>query len=226
MTTRFLFSILLIIFTSNSSFASETHFFEGQTTLYPLLSCLEKKGENQHSFDKPVTPNWFISKGFSGYGLLVGYGRAPIRNGPYEFGTLLFQLAYDIKPLLKKKFGLQPKGTVELIAEPMVSVITHPDNNAEIGISLLAKYGHKITSRLIFFVNGGAGAVYTSQHTVEQSTQGNFLTQIGVGFQYKLTKKSSLIAEYRFRHMSNGGIKYPNTGIDSNIMLIGISTAF
>jgi hypothetical protein len=223
---RVVFSVLVIVLTYNLSFASESHLSEGETPSSICFITEDKGGGEESNSSKTLPVDEPASSRLSGFGLLTGYGRASIDDGSYEFITLLFQCKFNIKPFLEKKYGFRPSGLVEFIVEPLLSFVNNPDDNVEVGVSFLVKYGRFLTPRLLGFINGGVGGIYTSQHTSEQSTQGNFIPQIGGGFQYHLTKKSSLVVEYRFRHLSNAGIDHPNAGIDSNIFLAGISTVF
>lgn len=76
------------------------------------------------------------------------------------------------------------------------------------------------------FLKGGLGALYMSQHTQEQSTQWNFLPQIGLGVNYALTDNISLTCEGRFRHLSNAGFVRPNHGVQVVQYLGGIAYYF
>ena len=76
------------------------------------------------------------------------------------------------------------------------------------------------------YVKFGAGPVYISQHTREQSTQFNFVDTAGVGFNWFYKENLAFSFEYRYRHLSNASIKHPNKGIDTNSFLVGMSFFF
>jgi lipid A 3-O-deacylase len=160
-------------------------------------------------------------------GLLSGYGSAPLskKASEYEVIPLLPQFGFDINPLAKK-LHIEPKGTFEGMIEPLMNVVTHPDANAEVGCSFFLKYSQKITSRIAPYIEGGLGMIYTTQHTHEQGTQFNFLTQAGAGIHFFLTNQVALTAGYRFRHLSNAGIDDDNEGIDHHFGLVGVSYFF
>jgi len=107
-----------------------------------------------------------------------------------------------------------------------MNVVINPNTNAEVGCSFLLKYSDHITSRIAPYIEGGFGIIYTTQHTREQSTQYNFLSQVGVGLQFFLNEKYALTGGYRYRHMSNAGIDSPNRGIDHHFVLLGVSYFF
>jgi len=159
--------------------------------------------------------------------LLTGYGTASLedKSADYQIIPILPQLGFDIRPLAER-LNIKPKGTLEFIAEPIMNVVINPDTNAEVGLSLLLRYSDNITSRIAPFIEGGAGMIYTTQHTHEQGTQYNFILQAGAGLQCFLTKSIALTGGYRYRHMSNAGISDDNSGIDHHFILFGLSYFF
>ena len=54
----------------------------------------------------------------------------------------------------------------------------------------------------------------------------NFVDQAGAGIYYFIDDSWALNAGYRFRHISNLGIKKPNGGIDSHFAILGASRFF
>lgn len=160
-------------------------------------------------------------------GILTGYGTASLdeKNSDYEVIPILLQFGFDINPLAEK-LNINPRGTIECVVEPLINVVINPDTNAEVGCSLLLKYSDRITSRIAPYIEGGFGMIYTTQHTHEQGTQYNFLSQAGVGLQFFLNKKFALTAGYRFRHMSNAGMESRNRGINHHFALLGVSCFF
>ena len=159
-------------------------------------------------------------------GLLTGYGTASLDDqSDYEIIPILPQFGFDINPLARK-LHINPRGTIEGVVEPLMNVVISPDTNAEVGCSFLLKYSDHITSRIAPYIEGGFGIIYTTQHTHEQSTQYNFLSQVGVGLQFFLNEKFALTGGYRFRHMSNAGIDSPNRGINHHFALFGVSYFF
>ena len=159
--------------------------------------------------------------------LLTGYGTASLekKSADYEVIPILPQFGFDINPLAEK-LHIKPRGTIEFITEPIMNVVISPDYNAELGVSLLLRYSDNITARIAPFIEGGVGMVYTTQHTHEQGTQYNFLSQIGAGLQCFLNEKFALTGSYRFRHLSNAGISDDNSGINHHFFLVGVSYFF
>lgn len=62
-----------------------------------------------------------------------------------------------------------------------------------------------------------------AQRSWHVSSQFNFTPQVGVGLRYRIGERSALSLEYRFAHISDGGITERNGGINSHLVLIGFS---
>lgn len=154
--------------------------------------------------------------------MLTGYGSESIEDGHYEIVPLLIQFHFDINSYMQKAVS-KFKGDYEFIVEPLMNVVTNPKTNAEVGLSLLFRYENKIIHQMKWFLEGGIGAMYTTQHTHEQGSQYDFLPQAGLGLQYTLSKRLALTGEYRFRHMSNAGTASPNHGLNHNFALVGLT---
>ncbi|UCD15777.1 MAG: acyloxyacyl hydrolase [Candidatus Omnitrophota bacterium] len=152
-----------------------------------------------------------------------GYLKANIRDKNAYAGMPLFiSFNFDAKPTFNT-IGVNPKGDLHFIVEPFLNTIISPDNNVEIGSNFLIKYAYPLTKRLHPYVKGGLGVLFMTQHTREQSTQYNFLPQAGGGIHFFLKETIALSCEYRYRHLSNASFKSPNKGIDTNLILCGIS---
>lgn len=143
----------------------------------------------------------------------------------YQGFPLLIGIEFDIKPLLSK-IWINTKGRADFILEPFINTISSPDSNVEVGSNFLVQYVFPLNEKLQPYVKGGLGVLYMSQHTLEQSTQYNFLPQGGGGVQYFIKDNLALNLEYRYRHLSNASIKHPNSGIDSNLYLCGVTFFF
>jgi len=161
-----------------------------------------------------------------GIEILSGYLEADLeQKEDYEGFPLFVALSYDVRPAFEI-IGLKTQGRIDFVLEPFINTISSPDTNIEAGANLLLKYVCPVTERLQLYIKGGAGMLYMSQHTEEQGTQYNFLPQIGAGIHLFLTNGMALSCEYRYRHLSNADIEKPNSGIDTEMILGGISFFF
>jgi len=158
--------------------------------------------------------------------ILTGYLNAPLdTKDDYEVIPLMVGLNFDLKPLTSR-IGIQPKGRFNFVLEPFFNIVSAPDTNIEVGSNFLFKYTFPLTERFQPYLKVGAGVLYMSQHTKEQSTQYNFLPQAGGGLNFFIRDDVALICEYRYRHLSNCSFKTPNAGIDADMILGGISFFF
>ena len=54
-------------------------------------------------------------------------------------------------------------------------------------------------------------------------TTRNYAPQAGIGLQYLITDQFAVGGEYRFHHMSNNGQTDSNPGLDTHLLLFGLS---
>jgi hypothetical protein len=127
---------------------------------------------------------------------------------------------------LLSKVWINTKGRADFILEPFVNAISSPASNVEAGSNFLLQYVFPLNKKFQPYIKGGLGVLYMSQHTLEQSTQYNFLPQGAAGIQYFLKDNLAINLEYRYRHLSNASLKDPNSGIDSNLYLCGVTFFF
>ncbi|MCX5705045.1 MAG: acyloxyacyl hydrolase [Candidatus Omnitrophica bacterium] len=159
-------------------------------------------------------------------GILSGYASGPLDEKPdYEFVPMIFRFGLDLNPFINK-FSWDTKGLLELQLEPFINTVVSPNNNVEIGSNFVLKYAFPLTKKFYPYVEGGLGMLYMSQHTREQSTQYNFLPQGGAGLMYFLKDNLALTVGYRYRHLSNNSFKSPNSGINVDMYLAGLSIVY
>jgi len=167
----------------------------------------------------------------SGIEFLSGYSRGNNirRKDDIQEIPLMLDIDLDLKPLLKKiNFG--PPVLTQFQIEPFISTIYEPvkedsnKNNIESGVAFWFKFGLFPESwKLQPYVKFGAGLDYMTLHTLNESTQFNFISQLALGMHYFFLKNTALTLEGRYRHLSNAGIKEPNRGINSYFILGGIA---
>ena len=151
---------------------------------------------------------------------LTGYSVSNLSQGQndYEMIPLIFRY-----PLWQAQ-DWPVKGQWALNLEPYVGLVIAPEENTEFGLPLFIRYSVPFGSTgLKWFVEGGVGPMYMTQPTEEQSTKFNFIDQAGTGFRYALSERLDLELGYRIRHVSNGGIHQPNSGINGHTGLVGIT---
>lgn len=158
------------------------------------------------------------------FGFYGGYAKGSLKEkGPYHVAQMGMRFGFDMNPLLSKIHLKPPYGELDFVVEPFINPIIDPNANVELGVALVFKYILPITKRFSVYAEASAGPMYFTQHTKEQSTQFNFIDQGGGGFYFFLKKDTALNVGYRRRHISNCSIKSPNSGINSDSYMIGIS---
>jgi len=166
-------------------------------------------------------------RSLAGIEFLTGFGVAKLEEkGSYHVIPFLVDLDFNLKPLTKK-INIDPASLIQGVIEPFVSYVSAPENNAEIGNNFLIKIGFvPETWKFQPYFKGGLGLVYITQHTIEQGSQFNFNEYLGLGMHYFFKKNLAFTVEYRYRHLSNAGIADPNSGINTNYGICGISYLF
>ena len=157
---------------------------------------------------------------FSGWGTAdVGHGgdNEPVRK--YDNVYLSGRFGFN----LKKCLNLKMPGMFLFMVEPFADPVIEPSGNYEAGCSFGLKYAYPLTSKFYPYIEGGTGGIYISQRTMRQGSHGNFVDHAGAGLYYFITDNVALNAGYRFRHISNLGIKRPNGGIETNSVTAGVS---
>jgi len=171
------------------------------------------------------------NKCFTAIEFFTGFGKAKLHaQGNYHFAPFIVALDFDIKPPIERlleKVGLKYPGLMQFQLEPFINSVYSPYANIEVGNSFMLKLGIlPETSKFQPYVKAGIGMLYMSQHTREQSTQYNFLPQGGAGLMYFLKDNLALTLGYRYRHLSNNSFKSPNSGINVDMYLAGISIVY
>lgn len=157
-------------------------------------------------------------------GIMIGFGQGSLPEGCYDPVLLIVRLGYDLGnryPRLREW-----KGVLSLYVEPQVNPVNGPENELEFGVGLGLKYMHPLTGGLWGHVFVSAGPHYITVDTSKQAKGFIFSDAAGVGLTWFLTEKSAVLVEYRFRHLSNGGINLPNDGIDCHFAMVGYSLFF
>ncbi len=157
---------------------------------------------------------------FDSVGLMTGFLKADLyKSGEsYEAVPLLVSFNYNLGDSARR--GNYP--AFSFVIEPCVSIVTSPDTNFEAGASLLLQYTGEFSDKIHPYVKAGAGLIWLSQESAQQTDGLNFSTHAGIGVSRSINAGAAVNLEYRFRHVSNGGVKKPNSGIDSGMLLAGI----
>lgn len=118
------------------------------------------------------------------------------------------------------------RGNLELLAELCGGGQVSPSRRYLFGLSLLPRYNFATGSSWVPFVDFGAGIALTNIEEPDLSTKFQFILQGGFGTHYFLRNDLSLVANYRFFHLSNANISEPNNSVNTHMLFVGISWFF
>jgi lipid A 3-O-deacylase len=161
---------------------------------------------------------------FTEKSFIVGYGDGSIKEGRYQPLLMAGHFGIDLKRYFP---GLRDqRGSLSLFVEPKFIAVTNHDKDYEFGAGIGIQYRYPCMDKISLYVMGSVGPHYISIETSEQAKGFAFSDEIGVGLYYHLTKKSAINVGYRFRHVSNAGLKTPNGGMNSQFVTVGYSVFF
>lgn len=97
-----------------------------------------------------------------------------------------------------------------------------------IGVTPKLIYAFTALNRLRFYVEGGGGPLWTDLggRVPEQPGQFNFMVWGGAGLSWYFSPQWAVQAGYRFLHISNGGTRNQNSGLNAGIPFVGLSFGF
>ena len=95
-----------------------------------------------------------------------------------------------------------------------------------IGASLLIRRYIVHKRPIAVFCEAGGGIEYMGLILPELPLRFNTTLQAGVGVNLFSSDRAALTLTYRFHHVSNGGRKRPNVGLNSSMLLLGTSKFF
>ncbi len=100
---------------------------------------------------------------------------------------------------------------------------TTPKTRAMISAGTMALYylDFLSTSRLLPYLEGGIGVIYTDFQVEGQGSRFNFNPQIGFGTEFKYDSGAPFFGAIRLHHISNAGLSRENRGVNSLVLMIG-----
>ena len=165
-----------------------------------------------------------ISSWFTESGIVTGFGTGSTSEGQYQPILLAWHLAADLKKYWKPLEGHQ--GILSFVLEPQINPSFGPSTDIEFGVGVGIKYMYPVTGRISPYVLGSVGPHFITVQDRDQANGFIFASTVGAGIYYYLDKKSAINLGYRLRHMSNAGLKSPNSGINNHFGTIGYSVFF
>jgi len=120
------------------------------------------------------------------------------------------------------------RGQVSLGAEMVYLEFREPLLTHGVGFTPRIKYTFVALGRVRPYAEFAGGPFWTDLggRIHEEATQFNFVLTGGVGVSWFLTSQLTVNAGYRFHHISNAGIAFPNLGLNASLPFIGFSFYF
>jgi opacity protein-like surface antigen len=120
------------------------------------------------------------------------------------------------------------RGQVSLGAEMVYIQFQEPFVTHGIGFTPKIKYSFVALDRIRPYAEFAGGPFWTdlAGKIPEESSRFNFVLTAGFGVSYFLTDRAALNVGYRFHHISNGGTRYPNLGLNASLPFGGFSFFF
>jgi len=168
-------------------------------------------------------------------GIAAGYGSAVERFLFLPIGETSTEELQDVKYVyVAPRWGIgisDPlggdtwyRGNFELLAEGAFYIPFEPKDGFGGGITAIFRYNFLPKGPLIPFLEVGPGILITDFGLDDRADGFNFTFQAGLGFHFFVSERTALTAEARFHHISNAGIDDPNRGLNSGMVLIGVTT--
>jgi opacity protein-like surface antigen len=118
------------------------------------------------------------------------------------------------------------RGNAELVYELFGGTQHEPADHTVMGLVPLLRYSFAPGGRWVPFVNGGVGLAYTTISNPDLNGGLQFNIQVGAGVHYFHQKDRALTLQYRWFHLSNAGIRRPNSGVNTHLVFAGMSWLF
>jgi hypothetical protein len=117
------------------------------------------------------------------------------------------------------------QGQVSLGAELLAFGTYEPLTSYGVGITPKLQYAFVGLDRIHPYIEGGGGPIWTDLggQVPEQPGQFNVVVWGGAGAAWILTSQWALNVGYRFVHISNGGTRTPNSGLNFGLPFVGLS---
>jgi opacity protein-like surface antigen len=137
-------------------------------------------------------------------------------NGSARFGYL------PLDPLGPDAF----RGSVEIGLEPFAQFYLEPSRVSQEGLKAVGRYHFISIAPIVPYLEFAAGVMHSNLKIDEIRSRYAFSLEAGAGLSYLLTPTLAITAGYRFQHFSNADGESPNTGINSNTGILGVTFFF
>lgn len=165
-----------------------------------------------------------LRKGSQEFTFLVGYGKqVEVLGGSQADREFLFFTPRWGIVLTDPGGESFWRGGLEFVTEPSAIITAGTPRILSGGIAALLKYNFYTGTRLMPFLEAGAGLMVSTDRLEGLGSSFNFTPQGGGGFHYFLSREWAFTAAYRFWHASNAGTAQPNRGVNVNAVFVGVA---
>jgi len=162
---------------------------------------------------------------FSELGFYTGMGYGEVVEGPYIPIYFIVHMGMDMKRWFPSLQG--HRGILSLFFEPQFAfAYFNKENGVEFGVGVGLKYAYPIGDLYSVYILGSVGPHFMTLESQDQINGFIFNDTIGLGMNYMIAPGTAFDVQLRLRHLSNGGIKEPNYGIENLIGLVGFTLYF
>ncbi len=104
--------------------------------------------------------------------------------------------------------------------------VSGPQHGEAVGASVLWRRYFVLDHPTVLFWEAGGGLAYADLTVAELPLRLNFVLQAGVGVHVFFDDDAAFTLTLRFHHLSNGGRRDPNVGLNSSMLVVGVSRFF
>ena len=118
------------------------------------------------------------------------------------------------------------RGNLEIRGELFGGAQFHPATAWVTGLTFMARYDFATGGRWVPFFDAGAGPSGTDIGHPDLGDTFEFNVQVGAGTYYFFRKNTAASLEYRWLHLSDAGLSSSNNGVNSQMVLGGVTWFF
>jgi hypothetical protein len=118
------------------------------------------------------------------------------------------------------------RGSLEVLVEPTLIRLEEPPDATVGGVAVLGRWVLASESAFHPFVEAGGGVLGGQVRLRQTNCDVNFILQGGVGVMWFTSERTALTVGYRYHHISNAGRCSPNLGLNSSLLVLGLTYFF
>lgn len=153
---------------------------------------------------------------YSELAIHVGHGSLFDPQPDYLYTEFTYTRGQSVDDWISRHLSFNPPGDWDFRVSPSLAILHDPESGIELSCAVGLSVSTKLDQHWKPYIFGASGPLYTSANTTEQATRFNFASYAGYGIEYRIDETQGICMYKLVRHFSNGGIKDPNDGVDTN----------